>query len=165
MGLGLGEEGSIVQQRVRKCWELKKKKQKHLSLKFTVHASALTKPNLLGFLSDRAGWSHWLSLSACAAVCSCSSLVFYVSVSGSFCVTSSPLYPSFSFSLSLGVPHFSLMSISVSDHLIGFHSVPILSFWSPLNRTHSSLLSREDFKKFCLISTQKTCFNISTHPD
>lgn len=78
----------------------KKKKKKHLSLKFTVHASALTKQNLLGFLSDKAAWCHWASLSACVGICSCSSLVFYVSDSGSFCVTCSPFYPSLSFSLS-----------------------------------------------------------------
>lgn len=35
-----------------------------------------------------------------SGVHSCSSLVFYVGVSRSFCVTSSPLYPSFSLSLS-----------------------------------------------------------------
>lgn len=75
-----------------------KKKKKHLSLKFTAHASALTKQNLLGFLSDKAGWCHWVSLSACVGICSCSSLVFYVSDSGSFCVTCSPFYPSLSLS-------------------------------------------------------------------
>lgn len=142
----------------------KKKKKKHLSLKFTVHASALTKQNLLGFLSDKAGWCHWVSLSACVGICSCSSLVFYVSDSGSFCVTCFPFYPSLSFSL--GVPHFFLTCISVSDQLLDFHSVHILSFWSPLNRSPSSLLSRKDFKNSCLISMQRIQkTSISTHPD
>ena len=54
-GAGAGGGGKYCTAEGAKMLRAKKKKQKHLSLKFTVHASALTKPNLLGFLSDRAG--------------------------------------------------------------------------------------------------------------
>lgn len=100
--------------------------------------------------------SFTLHLCRCVFLFLSSFLCVPLWVSGSFCVTCSPFYPSLSFSLSLGVPHFFLTCISVSDNLIGFHYVHILSFWSPLNRTPSSLLSREDLKKnSCLISMQR----------
>lgn len=85
-------------------------------------------------------------------VYSCSSLVFCVSPSESFCVPCFPFHPSLSFSLS-GCPHFLPTCISVSDNLIGFHtSHPF--FPEPPKRNPFLSAFNRGLKDFCLINMQ-----------
>lgn len=113
-------------------------------------------------------WLHRASHSACE--CSCSSLApKFGSLSVSFCVRCSPFHPSCLY-LSLGIPHFLPLCISVSDNRISF---PLRShrFFSDCqssnNGTSLPLALSRGLKDFCLISSMQTThrtFRVS-HPD
>ena len=112
-----GGGGSIAQQRVWKCWELKKKKN-HLSLNFhcTCQCSDQAKPAWpLVWQSRLVSVSFTLRLCRCVFLFLSSFLCVPLWVSGSFCVTCSPFYPSLCFSLSLWVSLTFSLHVSLSQ--------------------------------------------------
>lgn len=134
---------NAVRQRAGRCWELKKG--------FSLWSSL----DVLGPDQRKSAWLLvWqsrlmlVSLGFTFCQCVCIPVPLWFSVCPPLCLSASPVLLSTPrcLSLSLGVPHFLPTCISVSDNLIGFRSVHILSFQSPPNGTPSSLLSTEDEK-------------------